>query len=158
MALDDEMATTQTDRKILETLATLSERVANVGVLLSGLTEEVRDKASRAELLVIKAEFEKSLLRVEQGVQKDVDGFQGMYESVMQEMKDVREKVDALSVKMGALSGIDDRLKKLEPLSVEATTAKGFVSGARWAIGIVWTLLATGVGAVLVKVFGGSAK
>lgn len=163
--LEDEMATTATDRKILDKLtemstgfAALTERVSNVGNLLLGLTSEVKDKASRSELLAIKSEFEKGLLRVEQGVEKDVDGFQSMYESVMQEMKEMREKVDALSTKMGTISSIDERLKKLEPLTAEATTAKGFVSGARWAIGIVWTLLATGVGAVLVKVFGSSGK
>lgn len=154
----ENMATSAADRKILETLATLIERVDNVSSTIKGLTEEVRDKASRGELLAIKVEFEKGLLRVEQGVEKDVDGFQGMYESVLSEMKDMREKVDGLASKMSAISNIDERLKKLEPLGDQATTAKGFVAGARWAVGIIWTLLAGGVGALLVKLFGGSGK
>lgn len=161
-------------------VASLQEKVLSIGTQVSNLTIEVqtiRDgKASRPELAAsearydsrlsdIKTEFAKELSRMEHDVDKDVEGFQSMYESLVGEMKDMREQSSrecgSLGVKLDSLitsrdsldnkvKGIDDRLAKIEPL--RDTWLQ--MMGARWIIGTISAGLGGGFVWLLQHLFG----
>lgn len=181
------MAAISDTRRILDALATqtaafngldrsvagLQEKVLNIGVQVTVLGQEVQtirdSKASRPELEASevrverhlaesKAEISRELVRVETSVQKDVDGFQGMYESLVGEMKDLGSKMDTVVTAGKAheiqVILIDERLRKIEPL--RDTWLQ--LLGARWLVGVISALLGSGGTLLVFRFFLQAAK
>lgn len=148
-------------------VAGLQEKVSNMGLHVSSLAADLQsirtDKASRPELAALearidraisdaRAESSRELARVEGAVSKDVDGFEGMYESVLAEMKDFREAIntkldgliDARREQGEAIKHIDERLKKIEPLWdiwMKALGAKWIIAIGSGLLGSILTML-----------------
>lgn len=164
-------------------VASLQEKVLNISsqvTVLSSEVQAVRDgKASRSELSAsegrydrslsdLKAEFSKELARMESDVSKDVVGFQSMYESLVGEMKDLREqavkdyngigsKLDSLIKSRDSLDekiiGMDSRIKVLEPKVDTLRDTWLQMMGARWAVGLISAILSSGITAAIFKLF-----
>lgn len=126
-------------------VAGLDVKVQTMGVQISALAQEVKDKASRNELSSVKESIEKELSRVEDGVSKDAEGFQQMYESVVGEIREMRQ----------TLTSMDERLRKLEPLELKASRAEGFFDGTQWIIRAVWAIIGGAAAATVLKLVSG---
>ena len=153
-------------KQILDAISRVKDRldvqVENMGKQLASLTDDMKEKASRPEIVAMEQRFKDDLSRVESGVREDVIGFQNMYESVIAEMKDLRENlnhkldglIEARRSQGDSIRHIDERLKKIEPLLPESDRAKGFVFGAEWVIKIVWAVIGSAATIALLKFLG----
>lgn len=130
-------------------VAGLSVRVETVQTQVISLGSQVDSKVSRPELDGAVLRFKEDLIRIETDVDKDVDSFKNMYDSVVDELSSFRDKIDPALRK---LDSIDERLKKLEPLDAEAKEAKGFLHGATWAAHTLYVLVGALLGAGIVRV------
>lgn len=154
-------------------VAGLQEKVLNIGVQVNALTAEmqtIRDsKASRPELDAaesrlqrglgdLKLELERDISRLEADVDKDVEAFQSMYESVVQEMKDMRSelggKLDSLvssrEQQDARNTQFESRLKTIEPLHDVWMQ----MLGARWIVGLLGGVIGSGAALSVAKFFG----
>lgn len=134
------------------TVAALDVKVATMGAQVNSITGEMREKASRSELLATEVRLKEDMGRMEREVDKDVQGFQGMYESVIQEMKDLRDQVTHLTGTVQAVDSriktVDERLVKIEPLRDEWMK----LLGARWFVATASAVLSSGATAAIIKV------
>lgn len=134
------------------TVAALDVKVATMGNQVNSMTGEIREKASRQELVAAELRFKDDLNRMEKEVDKDVAGFQGMYESVVGEMKEIREQlmhvVGTVQTVDGRVKGIDERLIKIEPLRDEWMK----LLGARWFVATAAAVLSSGATAIVCRI------
>lgn len=130
-------------------VAGLAVKVETVQTQVISLGAEVKEKASRPELEGVVLRFKEDLSRVERSVGEDVDGFRNMYESVVNEIGALRDKIEPALKKIDSM---DERLRRIEPLDGQAQEAKGFINGAAFAARVLYVVLGALLGAGIVKV------
>lgn len=168
----EEMARTQNDTAVIlqailevkETVAGLRSDVNNLNHgfnTLSGKVDKIDgDKAGRSELAATEIRFDRGFSTLKEEIARevsrigqDVDGFQNMYDLLLEESKSQTTKLDSLIATRQSnedrLNGFDERLKKLEPLR---DTWLQMV-GARWAVGTVGSVLGSGITLAILKLF-----
>lgn len=163
-------------------VAGLQERVAGMGITVAGLALDVQSmrdgKASRKELDAVENRLKEDIIRTTEEAAEDVKGFERMYESLVGEMKDMRDGAvkqgESINAKLDSLmssreaqklqidgiderfktkcSDLDERLKKVEPLNA----AWNQMLGAKWAVSVMSALISALATWGLFKWIGGS--